>query len=143
MAALETPIAIPIAHERDVERARRRGLALALAHGFTRADAECVALTISELATNLLRYARDGIIHISAVAGARGQAVEVESIDHGPGIANVEQAMQDGFSTGGGLGHGLPAARRLMDEFHVTSITSGEPRGGPAGTRVVARKWSR
>lgn len=131
MAALT----FPIAHQRDVERARRHGRTLAEAQGFSQANAECVALAISELATNLMRYARGGVIHLSADAGPRGRFVELESTDCGPGIADVEQAMQDGFSTGGGLGHGLPATRRLMDEFHIAS--------GPAGTHVVARKWSR
>jgi serine/threonine-protein kinase RsbT len=131
VAALE----IPIAHVRDVERARRHGHALATAQGFSRVDAECVALAVSELATNLLRYARGGVIRLSADRDHRGSVVELECTDCGPGIANVEQAMQDGFSTSGGLGHGLPAARRLMDEFHIAS--------GPAGTRIVARKWSR
>jgi serine/threonine-protein kinase RsbT len=120
----------------DVERARRAARDLARRVGFDAGDSEAVALAVSEFATNLVRYALDGAISLSVVEEATtGFGVQVRSSDAGPGIANVERAMEDGFSTGGGLGNGLPAARRLMDEFELTS--------GPAGTAIVARKWAR
>jgi serine/threonine-protein kinase RsbT len=96
-------------------------------------DSEAVALAVSELAANLVRYAEAGEVVLSPTTGSRGEGVEIESRDLGPGIANLELALRDGFSTGGGLGNGLPAVRRLMDEFEISSPSSG--------TRIVARKW--
>jgi len=96
--------------------------------------AEELALAVTELGTNLLRYARDGELVLSVVQGPSGEGVRVESHDAGPGIRDLELAMQDGFSTGGGLGSGLPGVRRLMDEFELSSTASG--------TEVVATKWA-
>jgi serine/threonine-protein kinase RsbT len=128
-AAQTIGIAAPV----DVQRARRAARGLTRALGFGVADGECVVLTVSELATNLLRYACNGEICLSVVGGARGMGVEVESRDSGPGIADLNRSLADGTSTAGGLGSGLPAARRLMDTFAITSR--------PEGTRIVARKW--
>jgi serine/threonine-protein kinase RsbT len=134
------PERLSVAAPADAARARRAARALALRLGFGAPAAEEVALAVSELATNLVRYARGGEIVLAAAAaepagraGREASGVHVESLDRGPGIADLARAMEDGFSTGGGLGGGLPAVRRLMDEFAITS--------GPAGTRVVARKW--
>lgn len=124
---------LPIRTQADVERARREARSLARDLGLSREDAESVALAVSELATNLVRYAREGEVLLTQVDGRRGAGVEVRSHDRGPGIANVDQAMQDGFSTGGGLGGGLPGVRRLMDEFELET--------SPAGTTIVGRKW--
>jgi serine/threonine-protein kinase RsbT len=96
-------------------------------------DTEAVALATSELAMNLARYARRGQLSLSTVQGPSGSGVEIESRDRGPGIADLARALQDGYSTGGGLGSGLPSARRLMDEFQIDT--------GPGGTRILARKW--
>jgi serine/threonine-protein kinase RsbT len=105
-----------------------------LAAGFPRVEAEMIVLAVSELATNLLRYARAGVVTVEPVVGDTGApGLRVESIDLGPGIADVDQALEDGFSSGGGLGSGLPAVCRLMDDFMIES--------SPAGTRIVARKW--
>jgi serine/threonine-protein kinase RsbT len=93
-----------------------------------------VVLAVSELATNLLRYARTGHIMIETLVADTGQSgLRVESSDRGPGITDVDRALQDGFSTGGGLGGGLPAVRRLMDDVMIES--------NPVGTRIVAWKW--
>jgi serine/threonine-protein kinase RsbT len=127
------PSRFAIAEPADVEWARREARLLARRVGFGAADAECVSLAVSELATNLVRYARDGAIHLTTVSGPRGVGIEVESHDAGPGIADVGQALADGFSSGGGLGGGLPGVRRLMDDFQISS--------GPAGTTILARKW--
>ena len=117
----------------DAEQARREAHALAVALGFSVQGAAAVALAAVELATNLLRYARGGEIRISAIEGIRGKGMQLESHDAGPGIAEIDRALQDGYSTGGGLGGGLPAVRRLTDEFELHT--------GPGGTHVVARKW--
>jgi serine/threonine-protein kinase RsbT len=97
-------------------------------------ETECVALAVSELAMNLVRYAAGGGIVLSPVEGLPGPGVQVESYDHGPGIADLDRAFEDGFSTAGGLGSGLPAVRRLMDEVDIET--------GAGGTLIVARKWS-
>jgi serine/threonine-protein kinase RsbT len=122
---------VPIAARLDVDRARREVRAVAGARGFGRVDTERLVLAVSELATNLLRYARDGVIVITPLDDVAGGGIRVESHDLGPGIPDVARALEDGFSTGGGLGSGLPAVRRLLDDFEITS--------GPHGTRVTAR----
>ena len=130
---MTAPLSLPIRRQADVERARRAARSFAQQLGFAPADCEVIVLATSELATNLIRYATGGTVGLSAVDGARGRSMQVESRDNGPGIANTAQAMADGFSTGGGLGNGLPAVRRLMDTFALTT--------GPEGTTIVARKW--
>ncbi len=117
----------------EAEEARRRARTLAAALGFGPVEQEAVALATMELATNLVRYAPGGEIRIEPVPGPGGSGVRVESRDRGPGIADVEQALAAGFSTGGGMGEGLPAVRRLMDSFDVAST--------PKGTAIVACKW--
>ena len=115
----------------DVAQARRGARTLAREHAFSDVNTERLTLAVSELAMNLLRYARDGVITLTVCTGADCTGVEVESLDLGPGIASIARAMEDGFSTGGGLGNGLPAVRRLLDTFDIES--------GPNGTRVTAR----
>jgi serine/threonine-protein kinase RsbT len=119
----------------DVERSRREARILAASLGFGRMDAEMVALAVSELATNLARYASGGEIDVGAIHEGSATGLRIESHDTGPGISNLGRAMEDGFSTGGGLGSGLPSVRRLMDDFAIES--------GPEGTRVVVCKWLR
>ncbi len=117
-----------------VERARREARQQAERLGFGLEDVERIALATTELATNLVRYAYAGEIVVRVIAEeSRREAVEIESCDGGPGIPDVERALCEGFSTGGGLGAGLPSVRRLMDDFDLNS--------GPNGTRVVVRKW--
>jgi len=125
---------VPVASRDDVPVVVRATRGYARLAGFGIEDAECVILAATELATNLARYAAGGNIHISLLEGGARPVIQLESSDTGPGILDIERAMQDGFSTGGGLGGGLPGVRRLMDQFEVT--TSSE------GTRIVARKWS-
>ena len=117
----------------DVEQIRREARALAVSAGCDRADVEAIVLAVSELATNLVRYAPGGEVVVATCAQGCARGIAIESRDGGPGIADVAQALADGFSTGGGLGSGLPAVRRLMDDFTLTT--------SPAGTRIVARKW--
>lgn len=134
--ALDPTIDLTINEVSDVERARRAARRLALSLGFSVDSAEECVLVVSELATNLVRYARAGELRLSRVAdGSSRLGFQVESLDRGPGIADVGLALTDGFSTSGGLGAGLPAARRLADGFELTS--------SPHGTMVVARKWPR
>ena len=125
---------MPVASRDDVPAVVRATRDYARRAGFGIEDAECVILAATELATNLARYAAGGNIQISLVQDGARTVVQLESSDTGPGILDIEQAMQDGFSTGGGLGAGLPGVRRLMDQFEVATSSDG--------THVVARKWS-
>lgn len=132
---MTSPVSRAIASRSDVEEARRETRAAMCALGFGSSEAEAVVLAVSELATNLVRYAHNGRITIDAVSMGLRFGVIVQSIDGGPGIADVHRALTDGFSTGDGLGSGLPAVRRLMDEFEIVS--------GPDGTHIRACKWLR
>lgn len=109
---------------------------MALALGFSPTDATLIATAISELARNIVLYARTGEIILKKCQNQTQNGIVVIANDQGPGIVNTQQAMQDGFSTSGGLGMGLPGVRRLMDEFEIRS-ESGH------GTTVVAKKWER
>lgn len=122
-----------IAAASDVERARTTARRIALELGFGPISAESLALATRELATNLVRYALEGDLRITRIEGARS-GVLLESVDSGPGIADLGAARRDGYSTGAGLGSGLGAIERLMDEC--------EFRSSPAGTVITARKWA-
>lgn len=124
---------IVVRSQQDVENAQRQARQLAAEVGFDAQDAEQVVLATIELATNLVRYADRGLLLSIIVGDARGSGIELESRDHGPGIPDVALALEDGYSTGGGLGGGLAGVGRLMDESAIESA--------PGGTRVVARKW--
>lgn len=127
----------PIRGEADVYAAA--GLAREMAHkiGFGSADVARIEIVVRELALNIVRYAGSGEIHIREVTAERRRGLEVEAVDQGPGIADVELALQDGYSTGGkGLGSGLPAVRRLMDTFEIETAPG-------QGTRVRATRWLR
>jgi serine/threonine-protein kinase RsbT len=130
------PVTVPITTDEDIVGARRQGSALAADLGFGRGDQAVIAAAISEVARNILMYARPGQIELRAVPDGSCPGLAVVARDEGPGIRDVEQAMQDGFSTSGGLGLGLPGARRLMDEFNVVS----EP---GRGTTITMMKWLR
>lgn len=117
----------------DVERARRHARTLAIQLGFKPEDAERVTLAVSELATNLLKYAQNGRIVASRFEESGIIGIQIESLDGGPGIDDIPSALRDGFSTGGGLGGGLPSVGRMMDDMVIESSASG--------TRIVTRKW--
>ena len=127
-----------VAVDRDVDivEARQKGRELAARLGFSGGDLAMIATAISELARNIIEYADKGEIVLSVTQQGARQGIIVVARDEGPGIANIEQAMQDGFSTGKSLGLGLPGAKRLMDEFEIASA-SGK------GTVVTMKKWLR
>jgi serine/threonine-protein kinase RsbT len=120
----------------DIVAARLQGRELAAEAGFSGTDQTIIATAISELARNIVEYAHSGEIRLTLVRTANTSGIRVEAHDGGPGIANIELAMQEGYSTGGGLGLGLPGIRRLMDEF-VISSKPGE------ATIVITTKWIR
>jgi len=112
---------VEIRVERDIVGARQAGREMARALGFGSADQTRLATAISELARNVIRYAGEGVCFISDESDGRESKVRVVVEDHGPGISDIDAAMTDGFSTGGGLGAGLPGAKRLVHEFHIES----------------------
>jgi serine/threonine-protein kinase RsbT len=133
---------VPIAGEADIVRARQRARDVARALGFGIVDQSRIATAVSELARNVVRYATDGrgeaVIRPlpAGPAGAGPAGVEVVVRDAGPGVPDIEQALRAGFTSGRGLGLGLPGTRRLMDEMAVDSAAG-------RGTTVTVRKWRR
>jgi serine/threonine-protein kinase RsbT len=127
---------LQIRSEHDILSARQRGRELAAELGFTGSELTVVATAISEIARNIVQYAGRGEICFAVVDGGEARALVIIARDEGPGIPDVSQAMQDGFSTGRSLGLGLPGARRLMDEFEVASEVG-------KGTTVTMKKWMR
>jgi serine/threonine-protein kinase RsbT len=129
---------VPIATDLDVVTARQKGREMAAAGGFSSTDQTLIATAISEVARNIVNYAGTGEISLSAIVDAdRGRrGLLVIASDAGPGIADTTLAMRDGYSTANSLGLGLPGAKRLMDEFELTSRLG-------AGTTVTMRKWTR
>jgi anti-sigma regulatory factor (Ser/Thr protein kinase) len=106
--------------------------------GFDEGSREELALVITELASNLLKYANSGILIIGELNDERGTGIIIESSDQGPGILNAERALMDGFSSAGSLGYGLGTVNRLMDELEIESRCRS-----PTGTRIICKKWLR
>jgi serine/threonine-protein kinase RsbT len=122
--------------EADVVAARQRGRELAAEAGISGSDLTVVATAISEIARNIISYAERGEIVLKIAQRGRRRGLIIIASDQGPGIADIEMAMRDGFSTGRSLGLGLPGARRLMDDFEIVSEL-GE------GVTVTMAKWAR
>jgi serine/threonine-protein kinase RsbT len=132
--APDGPLRVPIAADVDIVTARQEGRDLAERMGCSSIESTMIATAISEIARNVMSHAGRGEIAISTVTIDGRDAIEVVASDEGPGIVDIEGAMQDGYSTGPGLGLGLPGAGRLMDHFEVRSEVG-------VGTTVVMRKW--
>src|SRR6201993_2667691 len=107
-------IRVTISSDQDIVLARQKGRSLALELGFSSGDATLIATAISELARNIVSYARTGQIVLQDVQGSSRVGIAVAATDDGPGIPDVAQALRDGFSTSGSLGLGLPGVKRLM-----------------------------
>ncbi len=120
----------------DVYRAVETGKSFAATLGFPSEDCEQIGLVVSELATNLIRHAPGGAVRFEALDAGGQIGIEIHSVDSGPGIADPDRALTDGYSTAGGLGLGLGTVNRLMDELDFDL----EPGGG---LRLVARRWIR
>jgi serine/threonine-protein kinase RsbT len=128
-------VVIPIAADTDIVLARQKGRELAERLGFTRTDLTFIATAISEVARNITSYAGQGEILFRIVNGDGRRGIIMEARDDGPGIGDLERALEDGYSTADGMGLGLPGARRLMDEFEVRSEAG-------TGTTVTMCKWA-
>jgi serine/threonine-protein kinase RsbT len=129
-------VRVAIRTDADVVTARQEARAMGAELGFSSTDLTLLATAISEVARNITTYAGEGEVALRVLNHGGRQGIEVIASDEGPGIADVELAMQDGYTTGSGLGLGLPGTRRLVDEFELRT----EP---GAGTRVRLVKWSR
>ena len=129
-------VRVAIRTDADVVTARQEARAMASELGFTSTDLTLLATAISEVARNVTTYAGEGEVELRVVHERGRDGIEVVCRDDGPGIANVDLAMQDGYTTGNGLGLGLPGTRRLVDEFELETA-SGQ------GTRIRLVKWTR
>ena len=134
---METETLTEINSAVDIVTARQRGRALALELGFNGADVTLIAAAISEVARNIVDHAKQGEIVMSSVQSSGGKrGIQIIARDEGPGIRDVAQAMQYGYSTRKGLGVGLPGAKWLMDEFDISSEVG-------RGTTITMKKWKR
>ncbi len=128
-------VSVCIKSDRDIIIARQRGKELAASIGFSGTDLTLIATAISELSRNIVVYAKLGEITLQPIALDGRIGIKVVARDDGPGIADVPQALRDGFSTSRSLGLGLPGVRRLMDTFEVVSVVN-------RGTTVTVKKWA-
>ena len=129
-------VVIPIDSEADIVLARQKARELAKGCGFSSTDQTIVALAVSEIARNIISYARSGRMVFSVLEQDARRGIHVVAEDQGPGIPDIALAMRDGYSTARSLGMGLPGAKRVMDEFDLRS-TPG------SGTTVTMTKWTR
>ncbi len=125
---------LPIRSDLDIVAARQAGREMSRELGFGIVDQTRIVTTISELARNAFTYAGEGTLTLNAIEAGQRLGIEIVCEDHGPGIPDVERAIEGGYSTSGGLGRGLAGSKALMDEFALESEVGN-------GTRVVARKW--
>lgn len=125
---------MPIQSDSDIVTARQKGRELATQLGFVSTDLALIATAISELARNIVLYAKRGEIILNLAEDGSRRGIAVTARDEGPGIVDIEQALRQGYSTSGSLGLGLPGVRRLMDEFDIVSQVD-------RGTTVAVKKW--
>ena len=126
---------ISISTDADIVLARTRAKDMAGALGFSRTDQTLIAAAVSEIARNIVVYAGVGDVLLRTAHGDGRLGLLVVARDEGPGIADLDQALTDGYSTVGSLGVGLPGARRLMDSLEVDSAVG-------RGTVVTMVKWT-
>jgi serine/threonine-protein kinase RsbT len=129
-------LVVQIRADADVLLARQKGRELAKSLRFSGSELTLVATAISEVARNIVTYAKRGQIVLRLVSQGRRRGIRVVAKDDGPGIADIGRAMEDGYSTSSSLGLGLPGSKRLMDEFDIVSALG-------KGTTVTMTKWER
>lgn len=125
---------LPIRLSEDVVRVRQHVRTRAVEIGLGLVDQTKIVTATSELARNALEYGGGGTARVEVVLLGTRKGLRITFEDQGPGIPDVEQAMKDGYTTGGGLGHGLGGARRLVEDFSITSAVG-------QGTKVVIARW--
>jgi serine/threonine-protein kinase RsbT len=133
-ATVAADFVVDVNNSDDIVTARQAGHELARQLGFSLTDVTMIATAISEIARNITSYAGRGEVSVGVQYRDGRQALVVRAEDDGPGIADIERALEDGYSTGRGLGLGLPGARRLMDRLIVDSAPG-------KGTVVEMWKW--
>lgn len=134
--AVATEARVVVEADRDIVAARQQGRVMAAQLGFSPGTATLIATAISELARNILLYASRGELTMRTIENNGSKGITVEARDEGPGIPQPQRALEDGYSTSGRLGLGLPGVKRLMDEFRLETAPG-------RGTRVVVHKWLR
>lgn len=125
---------MPLRSDEDVVRLRQMVREQMVAAGFSLIDQTKIVTASSELARNTLRYGGGGEARVLHVNNGMRRGVALEFVDQGPGIPDIQQALKDGYTTGGGMGLGLSGAKRLSDEFEIESAPG-------VGTTVKIRKW--
>lgn len=125
---------VPLKTDEDVVRLRQTVRELLVSAGFSLIDQTKMVTAASELARNTLRYGGGGEMRAEKVSDGNRLGLKLSFIDEGPGIENVQQALTDGYTTGGGLGLGLSGAKRLSDDFHIDTAIG-------QGTKVTIVKW--
>ncbi|WP_108671724.1 anti-sigma regulatory factor [Peribacillus acanthi] len=133
---MELQSCVKIINEWDIVAARQLGRNVAKELGFGTVDQARITTAISELARNIYLYAGQGKVCIEKVYNNGKAGMKIIASDEGPGIQDIRKVMEDGYTTSGGLGAGLPGVKRLMDDFSIDS-TPGE------GTDIRATKWLR
>jgi serine/threonine-protein kinase RsbT len=119
----------------DVVRVRQAARAWAVALGFSLVDQTKIVTATSELARNTIEHGRGGSVRLRSIVDGRRKGLRLDFVDHGPGIANIELALRDGYTTGTGLGLGLSGSRRLVNDFEIESQPG-------KGTRVSVTRWA-
>jgi serine/threonine-protein kinase RsbT len=127
---------VQIETESDIAVARRAVRDVATRLGFGATETTRIVTAASELGRNVFKYAGSGAMQWRVLSNGENRGLELRFEDRGPGIPDINQALREGFTTGKGLGMGLPGAKRLMDEMDIQSV-AGE------GTTVIVRKWQR
>jgi len=129
-------VRVKISSPADIVAARQQARALAIEAGFSICDSTLITTAISEMSRNILEYAQHGEVTVSLLKNGTKSGVKIVVCDRGPGIADIAQVMQDGYSSRKGMGIGLPGTKRLMDEFQIRSKVGN-------GTTVTMKKWNR
>ncbi len=127
---------VDVRNEWDIVSARQLGRDLARELGFSSVDQARITTAISELARNIYLYAGNGRICIEPIEEGNRKGLRISANDTGPGIQDIRKVMEDGYTTSGGLGAGLPGVKRLMDEFAIQSTVN-------VGTEISITKWLR
>lgn len=133
---MEFQSCVKIINEWDIVAARQLGRNVAKELGFGTVDQARITTAISELARNIYLYAGQGTVCIDKVFDGGKSGLKIIATDEGPGIQDIRKVMEDGYTTSGGLGAGLPGVKRLTDEFDIDSVPG-------KGTKIYATKWLR
>ena len=133
VAILKDEIA-PISTSSDIVKVRQLVREWAVSLGFSLVEQTKIVTAASELARNTLDHGGGGKLRLEALQNDMRSGLKLSFLDEGPGIPDLEKALKDGFTTGGGLGLGLGGARRLVNEFEIDSVAGG-------GTKVMITRW--